>query len=527
MADDITIETFTGVDRPVLVKTATTAAARTALAREADRLGRGRHPGVVELLSASQDRLEIAWAGTHTLETARLSLPAAAGVLAAVATTVADLHALGIVHGRLDPSHVVLGGDGRPVLCGMSGPDVQQVSIGPADDVAAIGRLIDHLLGPDAELEPIPDRRWSRRNWTGYHRRTLQLLADRAAHDDPARRPTSRAVANAIVEAVPDARLLPAGPQPGTDVARERRSESDSPAMRTDPVGAADVENVGAVGPTAEPDGAHQDPHREEDPTEPSIEPSIEPSSGGTSEWTAGPAPERGTSETRTDRDPPGYERFLGLRVEVPPDDPVPRSTGAPPPAPRLRSHGRGRLVGAATAAVAVIGLLALVGSPGDGQESRSVDPVATADTGRATVTSSTTPPDAQGDGAPDPSTRSPSEQPVAPTSTGAAPRLDRAGVTFAVGRHDDRVTVADWDCDGTETPGVVRPGTGEVFFFDRWASVEEPITVHPALVIPGALELEPPPPDGTCEAILRTADGAALVVVFGAEGWTTQVPGS
>lgn len=133
----------------------------------------------------------------------------AAGLLAAVATTVADLHAMGVVHGRIEPSHVVVDGVGRPVLCGFGGPEPTAVGPGPADDVAAVGRLIDHLLGPEAEPEPIPDRRWIRRPWAGYDRRALQLLADRATHEDPARRPTARALANAIIEAVPKAHLDP------------------------------------------------------------------------------------------------------------------------------------------------------------------------------------------------------------------------------------------------------------------------------------------------------------------------------
>ena len=45
------------------------------------------------------------------------------GVAASVASTLADLHDAGVVHGRLDASHVLVGDGGRPRLCGWSGPD--------------------------------------------------------------------------------------------------------------------------------------------------------------------------------------------------------------------------------------------------------------------------------------------------------------------------------------------------------------------------------------------------------------------
>jgi hypothetical protein len=213
MSQVFQVQLESGDEGPLVVKTAVDPDGIDRLKREAERLLRGRHPGVVEVVSHTPGRLELRWVGSHTLETARPTVPAAAAILAALAVTVADVHGLGVVHGRIDPSHVVIGPRGEPVLCGLRGPDPGCPEPGPAEDVAAIGRLIDHLLGPEADPEPIPDRRWGRRPWSGYHRRTLQLLADRAVHEDPARRPTARALANAIMEAVPEARLVtPADP---------------------------------------------------------------------------------------------------------------------------------------------------------------------------------------------------------------------------------------------------------------------------------------------------------------------------
>ncbi|MBX3314246.1 MAG: hypothetical protein KF906_07985, partial [Actinobacteria bacterium] len=222
-APHVRTEVRPGPDGPVIVRTALDDVGRASLAREAERLVRGRHPGVVELLAASGDELTLGWAGGETLATARPDVVAAAGILASVAATVADLHGLGIVHGRLEPSHVIVGPDRRPRLCGLRGPEPGDRPPGPADDVAALGALVDHLVGTEVELEPIPEHRWRRRRWTGHQRRALQTIADRATDPDPARRPTARELARAIAEAVPDAAVPPpveatAAVDPATEV---------------------------------------------------------------------------------------------------------------------------------------------------------------------------------------------------------------------------------------------------------------------------------------------------------------------
>ncbi len=43
-------------------------------------------------------------------------------------------------------------------------------------------------------------------------------------------------------------------------------------------------------------------------------------------------------------------------------------------------------------------------------------------------------------------------------------------GITWAVGNAGDVITVGDWDCDGSVTPGVWSPSTREWFAFDDWA---------------------------------------------------------
>lgn len=51
-------------------------------------------------------------------------------------------------------------------------------------------------------------------------------------------------------------------------------------------------------------------------------------------------------------------------------------------------------------------------------------------------------------------------------------------GARWALGEPGDLVVVGDWDCDGGATAAVLRPGTGEVFVFPRWAPAGQPLTV-------------------------------------------------
>src|SRR4051794_8229132 len=75
------------------------------LAHEADVLTTARHPGIVELVDGHRHdtdfTLVTGFVGIHSLDTlGPLSVERAAGLVAALAETVADLHDLGIIHGR-------------------------------------------------------------------------------------------------------------------------------------------------------------------------------------------------------------------------------------------------------------------------------------------------------------------------------------------------------------------------------------------------------------------------------------------
>ena len=122
-----------------------------------------------------------------------------AGLGTAVAGTLADLHALGIVHGRIDGSHILIGDDSRPRLCGLS----HEGDAAPADDVAALAAVLADLL------DRAPAGRWRRPRGSTGAARALRQTIERAIDPVPTRRPSAGALAEAILDAVPGADLPP------------------------------------------------------------------------------------------------------------------------------------------------------------------------------------------------------------------------------------------------------------------------------------------------------------------------------
>lgn len=225
-----------GSGREVIRKEATGDDDVARLHHEAEILAAARHPGVVEVLTSGNDPafLTTAKAGPTSLDACpALAIEEIAGLMAAVAETVADLHEMGIVHGRIEPSHIVLSREGRPVLCGFAHGGFAGAGgrLSAIDDVLALGELLRDLACHGAtDLEPIPERRWwlgRLRPWRGYMNRALLTLADRACAEDGDRRPTARQFAAAVREAVPDARLprLPSQADPYARLRAERGHE--------------------------------------------------------------------------------------------------------------------------------------------------------------------------------------------------------------------------------------------------------------------------------------------------------------
>jgi tRNA A-37 threonylcarbamoyl transferase component Bud32 len=124
----------------------------------------------------------------------------------------------------------------------------------------------------------------------------------------------------------------------------------------------------------------------------------------------------------------------------------------------------------------------------------------------------------------PAPSTTTPTA-PACPTARGPSADVDGDGCAEAVGvaggvvtvgdrrwrvgHRDDLATVADWDCDGRATAAVVRPTTGEVWVYDRWASAGRPVPARPGPDAPGA----------TAARAMVAGDGCARLEVTTPEG--------
>ena len=95
---------------------------RDRLAQEAAVLRVARHPGVVELVAASPGAEALVLrsvTGGSLAGLGSVSPERAVTLGAAIATVVADLHDLGVVHGDLDPTHVLFDEAGAPVLCSL------------------------------------------------------------------------------------------------------------------------------------------------------------------------------------------------------------------------------------------------------------------------------------------------------------------------------------------------------------------------------------------------------------------------
>jgi hypothetical protein len=131
-------------------KASTTPAGRDRLRHEAAMLARARHPGVVGVVRVDEQpertTLVLARPTDRTLAAAPPTDPAIAiRFLAALATTVADLHRLGIAHRRLQPDHVLVADD-RPLLCGFAEATGEAGDADRATDDAALRDLVGLLL---------------------------------------------------------------------------------------------------------------------------------------------------------------------------------------------------------------------------------------------------------------------------------------------------------------------------------------------------------------------------------------------
>ena len=45
----------------------------------------------------------------------------------------------------------------------------------------------------------------------------------------------------------------------------------------------------------------------------------------------------------------------------------------------------------------------------------------------------------------------------------------------YAIGHAGDVLALGDWDCDGRDTPGLYRPSTGAIVYYDAWGEPSRP----------------------------------------------------
>ena len=183
----------------VVRKVAGSDADRKRLEREARILRSAAHPGVVRLIEVAGggppselivSRVE---GGDLRALDRGLDWSEIAGLGAALATTVADLHHIGFVHGAIRAEHVLLDADGRPVLCGFGEAicvrDRAEARSALREDVVALAHLLLELGDGN------PPRGLNAALLSSRSRRRLAGALD------------ARALARALVRAEPAARL--------------------------------------------------------------------------------------------------------------------------------------------------------------------------------------------------------------------------------------------------------------------------------------------------------------------------------
>ncbi len=185
----------TSDDAGLTYKRARTAEDRRRIGYEAAVLRQVAHPGIVQLLSTEGadplDTLVLRTVGGGDLTTlGREPMPVVAGLGAAVATTMADLHALGFCHGGIEASHVLLDEAGRPVLCSLgrskttaTAPDADRQH---HDDLRALAAMLLQLLPPGGSGRvgrmlrglATPGRRRPRRDASWLARHLMSMVPD-------------------------------------------------------------------------------------------------------------------------------------------------------------------------------------------------------------------------------------------------------------------------------------------------------------------------------------------------------------
>jgi hypothetical protein len=155
--------------QPVVVKAARGGDAAAVLREAALLSGLDQPVDVVDIVGVVHDgpwtALVTHWAGVHTLATAPAMSPwATVRAVSDLAATVAALHDCGLVHRRLDTTHVVMSPGGTPTLCGLR--SAQPVSPeGRHADRTALGTLAARVVSD--VLTQVPRHRRGHRTLLG------------------------------------------------------------------------------------------------------------------------------------------------------------------------------------------------------------------------------------------------------------------------------------------------------------------------------------------------------------------------
>ena len=438
-------------DRLIAVKQAPAERAGE-IEREAEILGKLSHPGVVEVIDLHRGgdgatALHLEFVGSDNWATRPLTDPIArAGAGAALAAVVADLHDIGVAHRNLDGSHVLHGGDDRPVLCsfGRSGdasPEHRR------EDLVALADLVwDEALAPGSVTGKLADLAASTRSGRLGARELARRLDRLVGAPDQKPKGNLKPKGNRPGPAIA-AGPGPAQSRPGQGLGSDQRPDTGPRprrrALTATAVGLAVMAVVltGLLGGSA---GGHDrtDPaaavsaSRDErnQPPEPADQlPGSADQPLGLGESSAD-VPAAETGETAGDPTPAEPDKTAGETASAEPDKTAGETASAEPGQAAVDKSGSAAPGGAATGT-----------------------------------------PDSAGMGGA--ATRAPASADTSPFGTGtggsAEPAAglihDREGRRYAIGAEGDLVVIGDWDCDGEATPAIARTSTGHVVLFDRW----------------------------------------------------------
>ncbi len=447
-----------------MAKVAGNAEEAARLQREADQLEAARHPGVVELVGVEGHGVGAILLTAHVdgpvlAQLGRLPIEESAGLLAALASTLADLHELGLVHGAVSPAHVIVGPGGRPILCGFGyggrvgqpvGPgtpvprafadpardDADQLH--PAVDIFAIGALARFLV-PDPPAGHV-----------------LARVADEATSEDVSSRPSARVLAQSIHHGVPAARL----PR-----ALEPRPAARPPTPAADPLAAL----------RHGPDRAGRTGRR------PQVGTGRRPKVGIVAGAVAAVVVVGAAIVLAGSTTPPAPAAEFVAPPEM--TEPGPTTTRARP----VTSMSTPASTPATRPAPAT---------------PTTVSITAIARRGDCLPVTAVLQADVDGDGCPD-------------GLRYADGVLDAAGMRWSIGQAGDQMATGDWACQGSRTLVLFRPSTGEVFRFGGWAVPGQDLTATVAARVQGGLALRAADidRDGCHEVVIERATGTAEVV--------------